>query len=171
MYRRINPAHVVYAGRLPDNVQLPAVVPKFIGPDGRTARSAGTSSTEPVGTSSSLGSHFTEYEDAAREDLYGSGNTNIISLIASGSENGSGSADTNIVSSIASTSTGSGDSRGIHIRSGSEIEIDRTASTRDADPWPSRRGLGGEDLIHIPQPAQNRFSWEEDKISGREESL
>jgi hypothetical protein len=175
MYRRINPAHVVYAGRLPDNVQLPAVVPKFIGPDGRTARSAGTSSTEPVGTSSSLGSHFTEHEDAAREDLYGSGNTNIISPIASGSENGSGSgsgsADTNIVSSIASNSTGSGDSRGIHIRSGSEIEIDRTASTRDADPWPSRRGLGGEDLIHIPQPAENRFSWEEDKISGREESL
>jgi hypothetical protein len=172
MYRRINPANVVYAGRLPDNVQLPAVVPKFIGPDGRTVRSAGSSGTEPVGTNSSLGSHFTEHEDAIRGDLYGSGNTNIVSPIASGSGSGSGSADTNIVSPIASNSTGSGDSRGFHIRGGSEIEVDRTLShlTRESDPWPSRRRLGGEDLIHVPQPAENRFSWEEDKISGREEN-
>lgn len=171
MYRRINPANVVYAGRLPDNVQLPAVVPKFVGPDGRTVRSAGTSSTEPVGTNSSLGSHFTEHEDAAREDLYGSGDTNIVSPLASGSGSGSasGSAGTNIVSPIASNSTASGDSRGFHIRGGSEIEIDRTVGTHDADPWPSRRRLGGEDIIHIPQPAENRFSWEEDKISGKEE--
>ena len=54
------------------------------------------------------------------------------------------------------------------MRGGSEIETDRT------NLWPSRRrpgalGEGEEDFVHVPQPAENRFSWEEDKISGREE--
>jgi hypothetical protein len=175
-YRRINPVNVVYAGRLPDNVQLPTVIPRLVGSDGRTIRTVETMSTEPAGASSSLGSHFTEHEDAMVEDLYGSGNTNIVSPIASGSTgsgngsgSGSGSADTNIVSPIAGNSTGSGDSRGFHVRGGSEIEIDRNMSTKDADPWPSRRRLDGEDLVHVPQPAENRFSWEEERVSGREE--
>jgi hypothetical protein len=73
------------------------------------------------------------------------------------------------VSPIAGNSTGSGDSRGFHVRGGSEIEIDRNMSTKDADPWPSRRRLDGEDLVHVPQPAENRFSWEEERVSGREE--
>ena len=37
------------------------------------------------------------------------------------------------------------------------------------DPWGSRRRLDGEDLVHVPQPAENRFSWEEERISGNEE--
>lgn len=164
----------MYAGRLPDNVQLPAVVPRMIGPDGRTVRTIESSSTDPAGTNSSLGSHFTEREN---EDLCGSGNTNIVSPIASGSTvsaasgSGSVSTGTNIVSPIASNSTRSGDSRGFHIRGGSEIETDRTLSRSNTvpDEWPSRRRLGATDLVHVPQPAENRFSWEEDKISGRED--
>jgi hypothetical protein len=167
MYRRINPVNVVYAGRLPENVQLPAVVPRLIGADGRTVRSIESASTDLAGTNSSLGSHFTERES---EDLYGSGNTNIVSPIASSSGSAAG-CDTSIISPVASNSTRSGDSRGFHIRGGSEIETDRTLSRSNTvpDEWPSRRRLGGTDLVHVPQPAENRFSWEEDKISGREE--
>ncbi len=36
------------------------------------------------------------------------------------------------------------------------------------DPIGSRRRLYG-DMVHVPQPAENRFSWEEEKISGLEE--
>ncbi|KAG9247693.1 hypothetical protein BJ878DRAFT_477151 [Calycina marina] len=32
-------------------------------------------------------------------------------------------------------------------------------------PWGSRR-LDGEDFVHVPQPAQNRVSWEEDRTIG-----
>lgn len=99
-YTTINPAHVVYAGRLPDNVQLPAIVPRLVGPGGRTI------SPE----SSTLGSQYTENET----DLYGATARNI--------------------------------------------EISETLGTR--------RRLGGEDLVHIPQPAENRFSWEEERTDG-----
>jgi hypothetical protein len=174
MYTPINPLHVVYAGRLPDNVQLPVVVPRLIGPDGQTIRTIESSITDPAGTNSSLGSHFTEHET---EDLYERGNTNIVSSIASGStvsgRSGSVSTGTNVVSPVASSSTRSGDSREFHVKGGSEIETDRTLSRSDPvpDEGPSRRRLGGTDLVHVPQPAENRFSWEEEKISGREKEV
>jgi hypothetical protein len=69
------------------------------------------------------------------------------------------------VSTIPSTSTESSDSRGFHVRGGSEIEIDRNLNTSDPGPWPSRRRLDSEVLVHVPQLPENRYSWE----SGREE--
>jgi hypothetical protein len=30
----------------------------------------------------------------------------------------------------------------------------------------NRRRLDGEDLVHVPQPAENRFSWEEERLDG-----
>lgn len=174
MYTHINPLHVVYADRRPDNVQLPVVVQRVIGPDGQTIRTVESSITDPASTNSSLGSHFTERES---EDLYESGNTNIVSPIASGStasgRSGSVSTGMNIVSAIASSSTRSGDSGGFHVSGGGEIETDRMLNRINAlpDEWPSRRRLGGTDLVHVPQPAENRFSWEEDRISGREKQV
>jgi hypothetical protein len=95
--------------------------------------------------------------------------TRIVSPIASSS--GSAGCDARVVSSTASNSTRSGDSRGFNIRGGSEIETDRTLSRSNAAPdeWPSRWCLRVTELILVPQPAENRFSWEVDKISGREE--
>ena len=29
-----------------------------------------------------------------------------------------------------------------------------------------RRLDGGEDLVHVPQPAENRYSWEEERLHG-----
>ncbi|KAH7411339.1 aspartic peptidase domain-containing protein [Cadophora sp. MPI-SDFR-AT-0126] len=180
-YRRfnLNPANVVYAGRLPDNVQLPRVVPKVIGPDGRTVRAEETLATEPdvgVGTDSSLGSQFTEHES---EDLYGgsSGGTNIVSPVALSSNSGSNSA--------AGSGSGTGGSAGANTDPVSSLNSNSTEARtqlRDEngssmlsrnmsmlDPWGSRRRLDGEDLVHVPQPAENRFSWEEERISGNEE--
>ncbi|KAH7355279.1 aspartic peptidase domain-containing protein [Rhexocercosporidium sp. MPI-PUGE-AT-0058] len=168
-YRRfnLNPSNVVYAGRLPDNVQLPRVVPRIIGRDGRTIRAEETLATESSagtngGTSSSLGSQFTEHES---EDLYGSGSggTNIISPIASGSASGSapGGVNTDPISSLDSTEG-----------TRTQLREENTMLSRNMsmlDPWGSRRRLDGEDLVHVPQPAENRFSWEEERISGTEE--
>ena len=72
-YRRINSVNVVYAGRLPDSIQLTAVVPRLIGAEGGTVQTIESASTDLAGTNSSLGSHFTERES---EYLYGSRNTN-----------------------------------------------------------------------------------------------
>ena len=30
----------------------------------------------------------------------------------------------------------------------------------------NRRRIDGEDLVHVPQPAANRFSWEEERLEG-----
>lgn len=158
-YRRINPSNVVYAGRLPDNVQLPGVVPNIVGRDGRTLHFEPTLSSGPSeGTDSSLGSAYTDNE---RTDLYGSGNTNIISPNLS-SESGSGSnpTSTDPVSSLGSSEQATGPAGG-----------PVTSSTERTDPWASSRRLDGEDLVHVPQPAENRFSWEEERISGREDGV
>lgn len=137
-YQRINPANVVYAGRLPDNVELPQIVPRLIGPDGRTMNAEPTIS-DP---NSSLGSHYTENENA---DLYGSGSSGAVD-VSRGPE---------------SSETRRGD--GIPIRE----ELDTNVQIREiSQPWGPRRTLDGEDLVHIPQPPENRFSWEEERTNG-----
>lgn len=133
-YSRIySTQNVVYAGRLPDNVQLPQIVPRVVGPDGRTiisegSNSSGSVSTNPNNSASqndSLGSHFTE-----NEDLYGASirapTVPPVPVEESRRRN---------------TQT---------LRSDNGVSLDGR----------SRRRLDGEDLVHIPQPAGNRFSWE-----------
>lgn len=154
-YRRINPANVVYAGRLPDNVQLPAVVPRMVGRDGRTIRVEETMSTQPGSGETSLGSRYTDNEQVVSDDL---------------SSGGSGSANTySAVSPISNESGSGGGSNNLNSR---ETNLRDDPSTRDLlNPWGSRRRLDGEDIIHVPQPAENRFSWEEERITGNEGSL
>jgi hypothetical protein len=81
----------------------------------------------------------------------------------------------------------SGSSRGVNIRvgNGGLPEADESKFLREdmqslradmqtreiLEPCSSRRRLDGEDLVHVPQPAENRYSWEEERISGNEESL
>ena len=154
-YRRINPANVVYAGRLPDNVALPSIVPKVVGRDGRTIRSEPSDPTVSSPTdphaSDSLGSNFTDNQDAGTADLYGSNNTpSAVSPITNGTGSGGNS--------------GSGQRGAIRAK-----EPREDAALRELlDPMGSQRRLDGEDLIHIPQPAENRFSFEEERISGNE---
>jgi len=158
-YRRINPANVVYAGRLPDNVQLPAVVSRLIGRDGRTIRTEETMSMQPGG-GWSLGSRYTDNEQVVSDDFSsgGSGSANTYSAVSPVSnESGSGSGSNNLGSSA-----------------GRETNLRDDPSTRELlNQWGSRRPLDREDIIHVPQPAENRFSWEEERIPapGNEGSL
>lgn len=34
------------------------------------------------------------------------------------------------------------------------------------DPYTGRKRLKGEDLVHVPVPAENRFSFEQDRADG-----
>lgn len=169
-YRRIQPGNVVYAGRLPDNVQLPRIVPRIIGPDGSTIPAEATLETEP-GTNgssgsgsgageSSLGSMYTEIENhtlnsQGEADLYGSG-----------SERGASAVD-----------VGAGQARAIREEDESKflrediqaLRADiQTREILDTVAQANRRRLDGEDLVHVPQPAENRFSWEEERLDGTE---
>jgi hypothetical protein len=161
-YRRISPQNVVYAGRLPDNVQLPQIVPRIIGPDGRTIRAEETLETEP-GTGSagesSLGSMYTEIEDHNTHHL-----RDEADLYGSGSERGASAVDV-------------GNGRAIREEDESKFLREDIQSLRadiqtreilDTVAQANRRRLRGEDLVHVPQPAENRFSWEEERLDGTE---
>jgi hypothetical protein len=142
-YRRINPANVIYAGRMPSDIQLPHNVPKVVGRDGRTINSEVSSppDTLPSDAPLSLGSQYVENE------LYQSGSGNQRSTVSP-------------LSSEAGSRGGSNNVTGIsNLRDDAQLQ-------EMLDPMGSRRRLDGEDLVHIPQPAENRFSFEEERISG-----
>jgi len=132
-YMRINPSNVVYAGRLPEGVQLPPIVPRVVGPDGRTLQTVDSGSTP---NDSSEGSHYTENESA---DLYNRGDIRDVDSEPSAPSD-----------------------------EGRYIPDPRTqAQVQEIlAPWGSRRRLDGEDIVHVPQPAENRFSWEEERTQG-----
>jgi hypothetical protein len=154
MYARINPANVVYVGRLPNNVQLPQNIPKIVGRDGRTIRSVETFS-EP----STLGSHYTENES---DDLYESGDTRDVNAASLPSEPSEESEPRTRDVDAGPPSLPSEESEPRRQGTlGGETSIQEML-----DPWGSRRRLEGEDLVHVPQPAENRFSWEEERTDG-----
>ncbi|PBP20747.1 eukaryotic aspartyl protease [Diplocarpon rosae] len=166
-YMRFNPTSVVYAGQLPDNVQLPSTIPHVIGRNGRTSLShSDVSGPSPITSSTRttdnpLGNHFTAHQSS---DLYGSGNsTHIVSPVAS-DDSGSGASYGKIdtVSSLDSKST-------TNTNKGGSGRQDTTPSRNLSvlDQCGSRERLDGEDLIHVPQVA-DRFSWEEERISAPE---
>ena len=134
-YIQFNPSNIVYAGRLPEGVQLPRVVPRLIGPDGQTLRTEESVSTP---TDSSLGTQYTENENAG---LYNSGDT-----IAVDSEPSAPSDENRYIP----------DPR-------AQAQVQEILA-----PWGSRRRLDGEDIVHVPQPAENRFSWEEERTQGND---
>lgn len=150
-YRRIDPSNVVYAGRLPGNVQLPRI-PRMVGPDGRTI------DTEPSDPST-LGSQYTANEG---EDLYKSGDTQGPNAVSLPSEPSSESEPRTYNPS----SLPSEPSEESEPRTRRELSMRDTHLQELLDPWGSRRRLDGEDLVHVPQPAENRFSWEEERTDG-----
>lgn len=170
-YRRISPQNVVYAGRLPDNVQLPRIVPRIIGPDGHTIRAEQTLETEPgtFGTGgsgsageSSLGSRYTEIEEQNTLNAH-----DDVDLYGSGSERGASAIDVGDV--------GAGEARAVREEDESKFLREDIQSLRadiqtreilETVAVANRRRLDGEDLVHVPQPAENRFSWEEERTEG-----
>jgi hypothetical protein len=193
-YRRIAPGNVVYAGPLPDNVTLPQVVPEVIGPGRRSRPSEPTLLTEPgtmsdysEGMSSTLGSQFTENEDAGT-DLYN--NIDPIrqphSPVSSASPGGSAIGTTNHSVSAATFSSnhtylpppsicehGPGqDGRIIREEDESKFLMEDMVALRAdiqarevLNPYQGRTRVHGEDLVHVPVPAAERFSFEEERIN------
>ncbi|PBP17751.1 eukaryotic aspartyl protease [Diplocarpon rosae] len=166
-YMRLNPSSVVYAGQLPDNVQLPSSIHHVTGRDTRNLLShSDASGASPIISSTRtadnpLGDHSTADRSP---DIYGSGNnTHIVSPVASedsGCGTSYGKIDT--VSSLDSKSTTNTN------KSGSPQQ--GTMPSRNfsvLENSGSRERLDGEDLIHVPQVA-DRFSWEEERISAPE---
>jgi hypothetical protein len=193
-YRRIAPGNVVYAGPLPDNVTLPQLVPEVIGPGRRSRPSQQTLLTEPgtmsdsEGMSSTLGSQFTENEDLGT-DLYN--NTDPIrqphSPVSSNSPGGSAIGTGNQSVSAATLSSnhthlptpseirnhnGPGqDGRIIREKDESKFLMeDMVALRKDMqarevlNPYQGRTRVHGEDLVHVPVVAAERFSFEEERI-------
>ncbi|KAH8594498.1 aspartic peptidase domain-containing protein [Bisporella sp. PMI_857] len=156
-YTPIASTNVVYAGRLPPNVVLPPVVPKFVGPDGRTMSDesgSGSGSGSGLGSdpiSSTLGSGFTDRES---DDLYGATTRAPLSPVSP--------------SGPAYALTGLDDGPVAPEEEGRYIPNARAdAQVQEIlAPWGSRRRLDGEDIVHVPQPAANRFSWEEERTQG-----
>ena len=164
-----NPQNVVYAGRLPDNVQLPRIVPRIIGPDGHTIHAeqileseAGTfgSRGERSGESS-LGSMYTENQEQDTHNM-----DSEVDLYGSGSERGASAV--NVVEGQARAVRQEDESKFLREDvQGLRADI-QTREVLDEVGNGNGRGMQGEDLVHVPQPAENRYSWEEDKLSGTE---
>lgn len=198
-YRRINPENVIYAGRLPDNVQLPFAVPRIIEPSGSPIQD-GDEIPQGYGTHDSLGSQYTLQEEAALDlyntttssmpDLYNADTpparspTNDAHINTLESDHGS-----EMISPLTSTSSGSvaltfgrrttresPTHPQFQLQVYPEAGLEETDSTRsDSQAGANmssnlnRASLGAEEFVHVPQLAENRFSWEEERISGRED--
>jgi hypothetical protein len=172
-YRRLSPSNVVYAGRLPHNVQLPNVVPRMLGRDGQPAQQEQTLETEPG--SSSLGSQYTENQTShSQEDIYSAPSSRSATAYSPVSPPSTASAP---------TGTGSHSNTNVSDISGSSqqplrpfreedeskflredmLALRADMQTREmVDPYKGKTRLGGDqDLVHVPVQAERRFSWEE----------
>jgi hypothetical protein len=154
-YKRISPGNVIYVGRLPDNVQLPQVVPRIIRPDGCTVRTEEMLKTGPEGGTweSSLGSLYAEIEQElmrmqVEEDSYGA------------SSRGTGIGRVRIITEEEESKFLREDMQSLRADIQTGETLDTAARTN------GKRLDGGEDLVHVPQPAENRYSWEEERLDG-----
>ncbi|KAG9232805.1 aspartic peptidase domain-containing protein [Amylocarpus encephaloides] len=197
-YRKISPSNVVYAGRLPSNVQLPRLVPEVPGRRRRAPieqplhTEAGTGGATET-TTSTLGSHFTENET---RDIYHDSNQNLHSLhqphspVSSNSPGNSPIGTSNVSLSAATASSNhsmhpppipampshrhfgnDGNDRIICEEDESKflrediIKMRADMETREMlDPFHGRKRVAGDDIVHVPQPAEQRFSFEEDRV-------
>lgn len=192
-YRKLNrfdPANVVYAGRLPDNIHLPNISSTSTSRDGTPDPQVQTLLSEPdsIRGTSTLGSAST-----ASTDLYNppsprsatAAHSSPLPLSASNLSARS-PAPPSIASGsgrsyISSAHSGPGSSANISSLSASSSqrplvrEKDETKFLREdvmalradmqaretVDPYRRRKRLDGEDLVHVPVLAERRFSWEE----------
>ncbi|TVY92692.1 Candidapepsin [Lachnellula willkommii] len=175
-YRKISPANGIFAGLLPGNVRLPNVVPR------ETDAQEQTLLTDPdsTGGTSTLGSQYTAnqttsdiYDDQPSPHsitAYSSSHYNVSTPSASGPASDGGQ------SGVSGLSTSSSQ-RALHRPGRVEDEskflredmlaLRAGMQTREViDPYKKKQTIGapGEDLVHVPVPAETRFSWEQDRL-------
>ncbi|KAL3427348.1 eukaryotic aspartyl protease [Phlyctema vagabunda] len=165
-YRRISPSNAVYAGRIPDNVQLPEHIPTVAGADGRTLNTV----TEPA--SSTLGSHYTENEYDTMGNIYDEDSIEVDNTHHAASEYDHRNANTRGPNwPLDEQEPGTRIIGGRVVQDEDETKFRREdiqalrhemQSREPVGPYEVQRRLDGEDLVHVPVPAENRFSWESD---------
>ncbi|RDW69642.1 hypothetical protein BP6252_08662 [Coleophoma cylindrospora] len=168
-YRRMSPGNAVYVGRMPSDTQLPDHVPRVVGIEGRTLETATEAAT------STLGSHYTEDERETMSNIYDEDSIEVDNSHHTTSEHDTRSAhtrgpnwpldedDQSSTRIIGGRVVGNEDESKFRMEDMQALRADM--QTREAtDPYRNRRRLDGEDLVHVPVPAENRFSWE----SGRD---
>lgn len=177
-YRKISPANGIFAGLLPSNVQLPHVVPR------ETDAHEQTLLTDPdsTGGTSTLGSQYTAnqttsdiYNDepsprSVSASPYSTSHYNVSTTSTPGPASDGGQSG---VSGLSASSS----QRALHRPGRVEDEskflredmlaLRAGMQTREVvDPYKKKQTIGvpGEDLVHVPVPAENRFSWEQDRL-------
>lgn len=194
-YRRLSPGNIIYAGRLPDNVHLPRLPnshSRNLSAEQQTLLTSpgGTISTE--NTSSTLGSHYTDHEttstnpvsvsaaSASASDIYNVSNPNLsrpnIHTSASSRSNYSNPRSPLPHSPISPSSSAASTSQIAEPHRYEDpskflredmVALRADMQTREImDPYTGRKRLKGEDLVHVPVPAENRFSFEQDRMDG-----
>lgn len=139
--RAIDPSNVVCLGPLPENVQLPdhMALPQIMGPDGtRISPPSGSESRDPY--EDTLGSNYTEEESRLEE--------------------------------LATQASQYGQYQQYQHQQGTrwplqtqDLQRGQYSSNRSHDPDTpeSFERIDGMEFIHVPQPAEKRYSWEEDR--------
>lgn len=143
----IEPSKVVCLGPLPENVSLFR--------QQMLSNAAGTDERPHVGSNAhhrpstgSLGSNFTDDEDAMAEEM-----TRPSASRSYGSHN----------ASRAPTFTNPLIRTVLPTRTEEENNVSPTSDKSGADSEGSGGRIGGDDLIHVPQMADKRYSWEEER--------
>ena len=158
IYKHGNTAEGVYAGPLPDNVQLPSNLPSVNGENN-------SNSNTTDHNVSTLGSHFTENENRSipYDDLYS---------VSSPSESPSRSVFP--PQSRRQTPPGSepdnSNSNRAQQREADEMKFLQEDMVKMKKELKNNQGgerLLGEDLVHVPQPNEKRFSWQVEEGGGR----
>lgn len=151
----IEPSKVVCLGPLPENVSLfrHSMLPTATGTGGRSS----TGPTGPVNNShhrpstGSLGSDFTDEEDAMVEEI---SRQSVMSVSRSQGSHGGSRPSTFVDPRIRTV---------LPLRTDEEGNISPTSDRSGAESNSSGGRIDGDDLIHVPQMADKRYSWEEER--------
>ncbi|KAJ3479275.1 hypothetical protein NLG97_g8358 [Lecanicillium saksenae] len=150
----IEPSKVVCLGPLPENVNLfrQRMLPGGTGTTGQSS----TGPTGPINNShhrpstGSLGSNYTDDEDAMMEEMT---RQSVISASRTqGSQSGSRPTFTNpLIRTV------------LPPRTEEEENVSPTSDRSGSGSHSSGGRIDGDDLIHVPQMAEKRYSWEEER--------
>lgn len=149
----IDPSHIVCLGPLPDNVQLPqphhqpslASIPRLVGPDGRSIVLPVMQHPKANISVDTLGSNFTE-----EEEFEGIGQQQVAPPTVPP-----------IAAATREARMRQGPPPAINTRI-SQLRLNARQEEEDLPRSPMRID-SGLDIVHVPQLAERRYSWEDDR--------
>lgn len=170
----IDPARVVCLGPLPENVQLSGLqhasslssIPHVLGPDGRPLVSPTMHHTEANQSVETLGSNFTEEEEARLAEISGQ-NQQVLREISPVAVVSQPPVSPTVPPTAAQAMVTARSRRPVPpaIITGMTHLPPRLGSSEERIDTPKSpmRIDSGLDIVHVPQVAERRYSWEEDQ--------